>query len=58
MKEIGRGARIPMIDAFIHDQIAWAEVVAKQEERPDLMAEGDALLRQIVNQSRFKEDVI
>ncbi|SMR71143.1 hypothetical protein SAMN04488030_0767 [Aliiroseovarius halocynthiae] len=47
-KEIGRGARIPMIDAFIQDQIAWAKVVAKQDERPDLMAEGDALLRSIV----------
>ena len=47
-KEIGRGARIPMIDAFIYDQIACAEVVAKQDERPDLMAEGDALLRSIV----------
>ena len=47
-KEIGRGARIPMIDAFIHNQITWAEVVAKQVERPDLMAEADALLRQIV----------
>ena len=48
-KEIGRGPRIPMIDAFIKDQIAWATVVAKQDDRPDLMAEGDALLRQIVN---------
>ena len=47
-KEIGRGTRIPMIDAFILDQIAWAEVVAKQEERPDLMAEGDTLLRLIL----------
>ncbi|MGD1883315.1 MAG: nucleotidyltransferase domain-containing protein [Paracoccaceae bacterium] len=56
-KEIGRGARIPIIDAFIHDQIGWSEVVAKQEERPDLMAEGDALLRQIVNERRFEEDV-
>jgi predicted nucleotidyltransferase len=47
-KEIGRGARIAMIDAFIHEQIAWATVVAKTEERPDLMAEGDRLLRGIV----------
>ena len=56
-KEIRRGTRIPMIDAFIHDQIGWSEVVAKQDERPDLMAEGDALLRQIVNERRFEEDV-
>lgn len=55
-KEIGRGARIPMIDAFIHDQIAWAEVVVKMDERPDLMAEGDALLRQIVNEDLFERD--
>ena len=47
-KEIGRGERIPMIDAFIREQIAWATVVAKKEERPDLMAEGDSLLRSIV----------
>ena len=47
-KEIGRGERIPMIDAFIREQIAWATVVAKKEERPDLVAEGDSLLRSIV----------
>ena len=48
-KEIGRGERIPMIDTFIRKQITWATVVAKAEERPDLMAEGDELLREIVN---------
>lgn len=47
-KEIGRGPRMPLIDAFIQDQLAWAEVVAKQGPRPALMAEGDALLRAIV----------
>lgn len=47
-KEIGRGARTPLIDAFIQDQIAWAKVVAKQDHRPALMAEGDALFRAIV----------
>jgi len=47
-KEIGRGERIRMIDAFIHDQIAWAEVSAKRDDRPDLTAEGDLLLRAIV----------
>lgn len=52
--ESGRGARIPMIDAFVQDQIAWAEVVAKRDDRPDLMREGDALLRSIVNDGSFK----
>ena len=47
-KEIGRGKRIALIDEFIHEQIAWAQEVAKQDHRPDLMAEGDALLRQLV----------
>ena len=37
------------LPAFIHDQMDWATVVAKKEERPDLMAEGDHLLRLIVN---------
>ncbi|MDX8346525.1 nucleotidyltransferase domain-containing protein [Cognatiyoonia sp. IB215446] len=47
-KEVGRGDRIAEVDAFIHEQIEWATVVAKKEERPDLMAEGDHLLRMIV----------
>jgi predicted nucleotidyltransferase len=47
-KEIGRGLRIAMIDDFIQDQMAWATVVAKKDERPDLTAEGDRLLRGIV----------
>lgn len=47
-KEIGRGQRIGLIDTFIHDQMDWAKVVAKKEERPYLMAEGDHLLRMIV----------
>jgi predicted nucleotidyltransferase len=46
-KEIVHGARIPMIDAFIHDQIVWAEVVAKQDGLPDLKTEDNVLLRQI-----------
>ncbi len=55
-KEIGRGARIPMIDAFIHDQIAWFEVVAKRDDRPDLMTEGDKLFRLIVSSESFEGD--
>jgi len=51
-KEIGRGERIPMIDAFIQEQIAWATVVAKKDDRPDLMAEGNKLLRSIVKGDR------
>lgn len=47
-KEIGRGERIPIIDAFIHDQIGWAAAVAKADARPDLMAEGERLLRDLV----------
>ncbi len=47
-KEIGRGQRIAMIDDFIQEQMAWATTVAKKHERPDLMAEGDRLLRGIV----------
>ena len=47
-KEIGRGDRIPLIDDFIRAQIEWATVVGKTEDRPDLKAEGDALLRDIV----------
>lgn len=47
-KEIGRGKRIPLIDSFIQEQISWATVIAKKEDRPDLMAEGDLLFRDIV----------
>ncbi|MCP3969104.1 MAG: nucleotidyltransferase domain-containing protein [Rhodobacteraceae bacterium] len=56
-KEIGRGEGIPMIDAFILDQIAWAEVVAKLDDRPDLRAEGDELLRAIVKGEDLRGDV-
>ena len=48
-KEVGTGDRISLIDEFIQDQMAWATVVAKKEERPDLKIEGDLLLRQIIN---------
>ncbi|MEO0915582.1 MAG: nucleotidyltransferase domain-containing protein [Pseudomonadota bacterium] len=47
-KEVGRGERIPHVDNFIREQIDWAAVVAKKDDRPDLMAEGDRLLRMIV----------
>mgnify|MGYP001793103740 FL=1 len=47
-KEVGRGDRIAEVDAFIHEQIEWASVVAKKEERPDLLAEGEQILRDIV----------
>ncbi|MBW4707240.1 nucleotidyltransferase domain-containing protein [Roseobacter sp. YSTF-M11] len=57
-KEIGRGARIPMIDAFIYDQIAWAEVVAKRDDRPDLMTEGDEMLRSIVSGESFEGSAV
>ncbi|MES0861879.1 nucleotidyltransferase domain-containing protein [Ruegeria sp. SCPT10] len=38
-KEMGRGQRIAIIDDFIHDQMAWATVVKKNEDGHDLMAE-------------------
>lgn len=47
-KEMGRGQRIAIIDDFIQDQIAWAAVVKKNEDRLDLRAEADNLLRHIV----------
>ena len=47
-KEVGRGDRIAEVDTFIHEQIEWATVVARKEERPELLAEGDRLLRDIV----------
>jgi len=56
-KEIGRGERIPMVDTFINEQIAWAEGVAKREERPDLMAEGDEILRAIVYGNDLRGDI-
>jgi len=51
-KEVGRGARIPTVDAFIHAQIRWAGGVARQEKRPNLWADGDDLLRMIVKGGR------
>jgi predicted nucleotidyltransferase len=51
-KEIGRGQRIAMIDDFIQEQMSWASVVAKKEERPDLMAEGNDLFRWIIKGGR------
>ncbi|MEL6646952.1 MAG: nucleotidyltransferase domain-containing protein [Pseudomonadota bacterium] len=47
-KEVGSGHRIAEIDAFIHEQIEWASVVAKKEKRPDLITEGDRILRMII----------
>jgi len=47
-KEIGRGQRIAMIDDFIQEQIQWATVVAKLDDRLDLMKEGDDILRTLV----------
>lgn len=47
-KEVGQGPRIPQIDQFIQAQISSAAQVEKLDERPDLLAEGDALLRAIV----------
>ncbi len=47
-KETGGGKRIAMIDEFVEDQINWASVVSKSNEQPDLMNEGDELLRSIV----------
>ncbi|WP_170397427.1 DNA polymerase beta superfamily protein [Ruegeria arenilitoris] len=50
-KEMGHGQRIAIIDDFIHDQMAWAAVVKKNEDRLDLMAEGNNLLLYIVKEN-------
>ncbi|WP_145974844.1 hypothetical protein [Ruegeria atlantica] len=50
-KEMGRGRRIAIIDDFIQDQMAWSSVVKKNEDRLDLMAEGNNLLRYIVKEN-------
>lgn len=47
-KEIGRGQRISEIDVFIREQLDWAKVVPKAEEKPDLLEEANELLREIV----------
>jgi hypothetical protein len=47
-KEIGFGPRIEMIDDFIHEQLNWAKVVPKLQERPDLLHEGDGILRNLL----------
>ena len=52
-KEIGRGARVAEVDAFIAEQVDWATAHAKAEARPDLMDDGNALLRAIVHQSKL-----
>lgn len=48
-KEVGRGDRIAEVDAFIHEQIEWATASAKKDKHQDFLAEGDHLLRIIVN---------
>lgn len=50
-KEIGSGDRIPIIDAFIHEQVAWTDTIAREDKRSDLRAEADELLRAIVKGS-------
>ncbi len=50
-KEMGRGQRIAIIDDFIQDQMAWASDVKKNEDRPDLIAEGNSLLRYIIKEN-------
>lgn len=47
-KEIGCGQRIAMIDDFIQEQMQWATVVAKLDNRPDLMDEGDDIFRKVI----------
>lgn len=46
--ETGMGVRIPVIDAFIHDQLRWASEVPAAAKRPNLLAEGDALFRDLI----------
>ena len=46
--ETGAGARIPAIDTFIHDQLRWAAEVPTAAKRPNLLAEGDALFRDLI----------
>ncbi|WP_109312716.1 hypothetical protein [Ruegeria sp. AU67] len=48
---MGLGLRIAIIDDFILDQMAWAAVVKKNEDRLDLIAEGDSLLRYFVKEN-------
>ncbi len=47
-KEIGVGQRVAVIDAYIADQIAWAETVEKTEADPALADDAEALFRAIV----------
>jgi predicted nucleotidyltransferase len=48
--EIGAGPRIPVLDRFIHDQLAWSETVPPDVTRisADLRAEANTLFRKIV----------
>ncbi len=50
-KEMGHGQRIASVDDFIQDQIAWAAMLKKNEDRYDLMTEGNNLLRHIVRKN-------
>lgn len=49
-KEMGRDKRVAVIDEFIQEQMRWAAVVAKLEDRPDLAREGDDIFRAIVKE--------
>jgi predicted nucleotidyltransferase len=48
--EVGEGPRIPVLDAFIGEQCAWAETVSMASHAPgrELVAEAEALFREIV----------
>lgn len=47
-KEIGEGARIPSIDAYIQDRLAWSADLARPRSVEQLTQEGQALFRAIV----------
>lgn len=47
-KEIGTGPRVARIDAYISEQIAWAQRVEKSDTDPALAEEANALFQRIV----------
>ena len=49
-KEIGVGERVAVIDAYIMDQIAWAQSVDKTGPDPTVAEDAEALFRSIVKE--------
>ena len=47
-KEIGRGPRVPEIDGYIANQMAWAEAVDKETRPEGLLNDAEGLFRRIV----------